>query len=63
MHSAKHKLLNKVLKHCRAAGITPTEFGKLSVNNSALVTRLKDPRAGLTLRTIEKVERFINGGA
>ena len=31
--------------------------------NAALVTRLKDPSVGLTLRTIERIEQFISGGS
>ncbi len=61
MNPAKQKLLNKVLRYCARCGMTPTAYGRQSVNNTALVTRLKDPEAGLTLRTIERVEQFING--
>jgi len=62
MHQTKQKLLNEVLRFCRRNGVTPTEFGKRAVNNSALVTRLKNPEAGLTLKTISRVEQFIAGG-
>ena len=55
------ELLAKIEKYAKKTGITLTEFGRRSVNNPALVTRLKQGKT-LTMGTMNKAIQYMQNG-
>lgn len=55
------ELLARIERYAKREGITLTEFGRLSVNNPALVTRLKQGKT-LTMATMNRAIQYMQNG-
>lgn len=50
-----HDLIRRIETHCQGAGISPTTFGRIAVNDGKLIRRLRDGKT-VTLKTLDRIE-------
>lgn len=51
-------LIKEIEAYCKAAGIAPTTFGRLSGAGGTFISRLR-AGGGCTMRTVEKIRQYM----
>lgn len=62
MNNIREQLVDKIDRFLEVNGLSASEFGRMALNDSGFVKRLRDGK-DVRLKTVDKIEAFIRNSS